>query len=118
MKTNSTEMVKPAIKLLYSTKTDLSLVNLVLYGAEEEGIPVEAHSVAVDNALALGIVASKISTLGTGIGLSSTEAVVHYEKLPPRKPVYATTVSAGAEALRRAGINGARLVKRMPLRIE
>ncbi|MBR0092154.1 MAG: hypothetical protein IJP92_10680, partial [Lachnospiraceae bacterium] len=72
MKTNSTEMVKPAIKLLYSTAADLSLLDMILYGAEEEGIPVETHAVAVDNALALGIVASKLSVLGTGIGLSGT----------------------------------------------
>lgn len=118
MKTNWTEDVKPTIKLLYSSAlTDMSVVDTILFGAEEEGIPVEVQAVPVNNALALSIVASKLSVLGTGIGVASDQAIVHYEKLPPLKPLFTVRLDEGREAVRRVGLNGARLVKRMPLRM-
>lgn len=110
---------KPSIKLYYSDLLkDTALVDQILYGAEEEGIPVEASKVSGDNVLELAYKASKDSRLETGIGVSSTYAAVNIAKLVMDKPIYLVRLNAGMDALRRVGNNGARMVKRMPLKIE
>ncbi|MCR4891803.1 MAG: glycerol dehydratase reactivase beta/small subunit family protein [Lachnospiraceae bacterium] len=114
-----TKAARPTIKFYYSDQLkDELILQQILYGAEEEGIPVEMQKVPEANVLELAHKASKDSVLGTGIGVSSSYAAVHYEKLPVDRPVYLVRLNAGDEAVRRVGVNGARLVKRMPLKIK
>jgi len=110
--------IKPSIKLYYSRSLNNKwFVDQVLYGAEEEGIPVDVEQMDEEDPLILAHKASVDSILGTGIGLSPTEAVVQQEKLPVQKPVFRALTGSGEEELRKVGANGARLVKRMPLKL-
>ena len=118
MNINDLKAAKPSIKLYYSEQlADKKVIESILYGAEEEGIPVEVVGSSERDFLNLAHKASMDSNLSTGIGVNDTMAAVHYGKLPIHSPVFQVSVNAGEDALRKVGSNGARLVKRLPLRI-
>ena len=114
---NMDSVVKPAIKLFYSEQlTGQEALEQILYGAEEEGVPVETLEAASDDAAQLAYDAAAASVLETGIGLSAAEAALQFRRIPPETPLDRVRVSDGEEALRRIGANAARLVKKMPLK--
>lgn len=109
------EAVKPTIKLYYGRQLDdESLINPILLGMEEEGVPCELERMDMNDALELSIDACSASILGVGVGLTSKEAVLHFNKLPEECPLFTVRVSAGEDALRTLGANAARLVKKVP----
>ena len=96
MNINDLKAAKPSIKLYYSDQlTDKQVVDFVLYGAEEEGIPVEMKSVSGNDVLQLAHKASMDSNLSTGIGITGSAAAVHYGKLPIHKPVFQVSAKEG-----------------------
>lgn len=114
---NTRDPVKPTVKLYYSRKLNNdNVISQILYGAEEEGILMESREVDDGNVLDIALKASQESVLGTGIGVSSTDAAVHNRQLPRDYPVYKVSIHSDDETLRKVGINGARIVKRMPLK--
>ncbi len=119
MNLNDLKQTIPSIKLYVSSRlADQSAVDYILYGAEEEGIPVDVEKQQEDDVLKLAHKASVDSTLGTGIGVSASKAAVHFGKLPIHRPVFEISLSEGETVLRLVGSNAARLVKRLPLRMK
>lgn len=89
----------------------------VLWGLEEEGIPFEIREVSDGSSVDLAKQAADGSPLSVGIGLGRrNEVVLHHHDLPAGAPLFAYTVEPRqAIALRRLGMNAARLVKGQPL---
>lgn len=110
-------VVRPAIKLFHAERqADSRAIEQILYGAEEEGVPVDTLAQPGDDACVLAFDAANASVLETGIGVSSEEAVLQFRKIPMGQPIARARLDAGESALREIGANAARLVKKMPLR--
>ena len=119
MNPNNLKVPKPTIICYVSDRlSDSKALDTILYGAEEEGIPVEIEKKSGDNAFEMALAASKASVLLIGIGVSSSEGVVNYAKLPKDKPIDHAALNAGEDALRQLGCNAARMAKRVPLRFK
>ncbi|MHB1010411.1 MAG: glycerol dehydratase reactivase beta/small subunit family protein [Propionibacteriaceae bacterium] len=106
---------RPSIRLRLNERVDETRIAEVLYGVEEEGVPVELTRHAELNPLVLAHEASLESRLGIGIGIGLDFVVITTEKLPTDRPYLATILNRSVSTDRRAGTNAARLVKRMPL---
>jgi hypothetical protein len=109
---------RPAILILsVSSAAARELMEPVLWGIEEEGIPYEIRSARNDSATELAKQAANGSALNVGIAMNEAgEIVLHHRDLPLEAPLFA--ISAGSfqsRDLRRLGTNAARLVKRQPL---
>jgi len=108
----------PTIHVYYCCSIqEPALVNHLLYGMEEEGVPyvVELHE--AETALALGYKAAVSSNLGVGIGISEEgHGVVHYNKLPVDKPLFQFELQSSEHLLRTLGANAARIVKNIPFK--
>ncbi len=87
----------------------------VLQGIEEEGIPYHTEH-RENDASANAVAAAEESRLGTGIGVSEREVVVHYDKLPPGNPLFRVGTYEENVNFRNLGSNAARLVKRIPFK--
>jgi hypothetical protein len=96
------------------------LLEPILWGLEEEGIPAETRPPAAGSAEAMAKQAADGSPLNVGIGVSEGGRAValHHRDLPAARPLF---VLAGADLepapLRRLGTNAARLVKGNPLAV-
>ncbi len=110
------EMTKPAVHILYAPDAMDKTLLQVQYGIEEEGIPFVSESKSGASAVQLAWEASQTSRLGVGIGLDATTLVLHYSKLDQNRPLFQIPARKAEEALRALGANGARLVKKMPLK--
>lgn len=114
----SFESPKPEIRVYWETgKVDESIVDEVLLGIEEEGVPfVKKGADYVDSAAVLGYKAAEASHLGVGIGIAENEIVLHFSKLKEDEPLFTIQTTKDSERLRAIGSNAARLVKRMPFK--
>ncbi len=111
---------KPAVQMFVQEPFPEDIIQFVLWGLEEEGIPAEIHIRKNENAIILGKQAANHSPLNVGIGLNDKEKkiVLHHRDLPEDKPLFSLQGEAmQAGALRRMGANAARLVKGNPLRM-
>ncbi len=111
---------KPAVQMFVQEPFPDDIIQSVLWGLEEEGIPAEIHISNHENAIKLGKQAANYSPLNVGIGLNDKEKkiVLHHRDLPEDKPLFSLQGEAmQADALRRMGANAARLVKGNPLRM-
>lgn len=106
---------RPTIRVRLNERLDEARIAQVLYGVEEEGVPVELTRHAELNPLVLAHEASLESRLGIGIGVGLDFVVITTEKLPTDRPYLADVLNRSDSSDRRAGSNAARLVKRMPL---
>ena len=101
--------------LLYTTPhIGEDVLKPVLYGIEEEGLPVviETHS---GTHLELAVLASRNSALSVGIGVDEQAIVLTYKNIPTHQFIYRLTAYAQyPDSLRTLGINAARLVKGNP----
>lgn len=117
MNPNNLKVPKPTIVVNVSSKlTDEDALNCILYGAEEEGIPVEVVRVAENDAYQMAYEASRNSVLTIGIGVSTKEGVVQNSKLEKDRPIDVQPLNADEAHLRQLGCNAARMAKRVPLR--
>lgn len=114
----SFESPKPEIRVYWMRDhVEESIVNEVLLGIEEEGVPyLKKAADYVDSAAVLGYKAAEASHLGVGIGIGETEIVLHYSKLKEDEPLFTIQTTKDSERLRAIGSNAARLVKRMPFK--
>ena len=105
---------KPTI-LLYATQhISADILKSVLYGIEEEGLPVviECHS---GTHMTLADLASRNSALSVGIGVDDEAIVLTYKNIPAHQFIYRLTGYAQyPDSLRTLGVNAARLVKGNP----
>lgn len=106
---------RPTIRVRLNERLDEARIAQVLYGVEEEGVPVQLTRHAELNPLVLAHEASLESRLGIGIGVGLDFVVITTEKLPTDRPYLADVLNRSDSSDRRAGSNAARLVKRMPL---
>ena len=98
-----------------------SLLDEILTGLEEEGIPAEHQEVTLGPAVILAKSACLASRLNVGIGVDWEEsrAALTHRDLPPETPLFVLTGETFTPAgLRRLGVNAARLVKGNPLLFE
>ena len=105
---------KPTI-LLYATEhISEDILKPVLYGIEEEGLPVviESHG---GTHMSLADLASRNSALSVGIGVDDEAIVLTYKNIPTHQFIYRLTGYAQyPDSLRTLGVNAARLVKGNP----
>ena len=105
---------KPTI-LLYATQhISADILKPVLYGIEEESLPVviEFHS---GTYMTLADLASRNSALSVGIGVDDEAIVLTYKNIPAHQFIYRLTGYAQyPDSLRTLGVNAARLVKGNP----
>lgn len=105
---------KPTI-LLYATQyISEDILKPLLYGIEEEGLPVviEFHS---GTHMELANLASCNSALSVGIGVDEQAIVLTYKNIPAHQFIYRLSgYSHYPNSLRTLGVNAARLVKGKP----
>lgn len=110
---------KPSIVIAMSPSMNQSLIQEVLFGIEEEGIPftIEFHSKGEVRELAFQ--AARQSKLNVGIGFFEDCIVLHQRNMPENLFIYRiqNVKQVTREALRTFGINSARVVKSIPFRI-
>lgn len=88
----------------------------VTAGMEEEGIPYKIVNSDEQAAVKLAYEGAAKSQLGVGIGIGPTEICLHYEKLPPAKPLFYNNQQDNPLVWRCFGYNAARLVKGIPFK--
>src|SRR5512146_2220063 len=111
------ETHRPAVCVLMARAGSVEL-QPVLWGLEEEGIPVDVQAISTGEAIAIAKEAAHMSPLNVGIGVDGTkqEIALHHRDLPADQPLFVLKVQeVGSRELRRMGINAARLVKGEPL---
>ncbi|RKD32754.1 glycerol dehydratase reactivase beta/small subunit family protein [Thermohalobacter berrensis] len=110
---------KVCINIYYSTKLNNILkFQQLLLGIEEEGIPYKIVKKSETSAVKLGYEACISSQLNVGIGIGCDEkVVVHYAKLPLKKPLFNIDTKDNINILRILGSNAARLVKGVPFKV-
>lgn len=116
-----TPPAKPAVLILAVPPLLEEAVAPVLWGLEEEGIPVEVREAKPGSAESLAKIAADASVLHVGIGIrgESGGVVLHHRDLPADQPLARLEAEeCTARSLRRLGANAARLVKGDPLRFE
>ncbi len=112
----SYEAPKPEVKVFYNTDTvNKKMLEQILLGMEEEGIPYETVAKSRNSAIVLGYNAAQASHLGVGIGIDE-RLVLHFIKLKESQPLFNIPLTMEEETLRALGANAARLVKRMPFK--
>jgi hypothetical protein len=111
---------KPAINVYYSKGLDGDrILNNILWGIEEEGIPYKTKQVEEGPVVELGYEAALDSILDVGIGIGiSGKVVLHHAKLDKTVPLFTSGVKVPDAALRTLGANAARLVKGIPFKFE
>lgn len=110
----------PSIKVYVNSEFhELELLNSVLWGIEEEGIPYEIIKSQEKSALKLAYNAALSSRLDVGIGVGADGSIMmHYAKLNENSPLYKFSFRDNKNILRMLGSNAARLVKSMPFKTE
>jgi hypothetical protein len=111
------ETRRPAVVVLTTRAQNIDL-NPVLWGLEEESIPVDVQEVSGGAAIAIAKEAAHMSPLNVGIGVDGIreEIALHHRDLPADQPLFIFPLrQVGSRELRRLGINAARLVKSEPL---
>lgn len=111
-----TEVAKPTLHLFYAPSISPEVLQQVEYGIEEEGIPCVVQEKSGLKALDLAWEAAQTSRLSVGLGLDQENLVLHFSKLPQETPLFQILARSPEWQLRALGANGARLVKKMPLK--
>jgi hypothetical protein len=97
------------------------LLEPILWGLEEEGIPADIRPTAAGTVTELAKRAADDSPLNVGIAVSDTDraVVLHHRDLAAPRPLFVLGAPELEPALlRRLGANAARLVKGNPLAVE
>ena len=112
---------KPTI-VIYTHRADEALLKEVCAGIEEEGVLYEIAPHTCGAAGELSEAACDTSMLGVGIGMDGTEVSLHIKGMNFRhgdaeKTALFSLHSPDATAARALGANGARVIKKLPLRL-
>ncbi len=111
-------LMKPAIHFYVDQFQDTSITNQILFGIEEEGIPVQITDMDVENVIHAAYTAATISPLLVGVALKDNQFVIHYRNLQPEQPLFYEQMLQNkcAYQVRDFGANAARLVKGIPFK--
>lgn len=112
------EVDKPAVLIFSQGPAPMGVIDPILWGLEEEGIPSELHEAVAQNGDSLSKRAADRSLLGVGIGIDDGQRTVslHHRDLPTDRPLFMLSAEElFAQPLRILGTNAARLVKGEPL---
>ncbi|MCA9950624.1 MAG: glycerol dehydratase reactivase beta/small subunit family protein [Anaerolineales bacterium] len=110
---------RPCIHVAFLAARDKNLYRWVQIGAEEEGVPCKLVTEKAANLVALAYEAAKSSRFNIGVGVSSTEIVLHEMHMPPTQPVLTFRFSGQANYFcRLMGANAARMIIRKPFRFD
>lgn len=114
MKVDSTD--RPAIIYgLTAGENVTSDIKPVLYGVEEEQIPLMTNEIDVPDVVERAYQSALNSRLSVGIANDGNRFVVHYKNLKPDKPLFDEVIT-DYQQLRDLGANAARLVKGIPFK--
>ncbi len=109
----------PAIHLALIGGADPALERFVGFGAEEEGVPTRLVKSEAADLAAVAYAAARSSAFGVGIAIGHGRIALHEGHMPPDRPVLAEGLGAApASVARRYGANAARLVVRLPFRVD
>lgn len=106
---------RPTIALVAQEQLSEAALSHVLYGAEEEGVPIAITRTTSTDTFGIALDAATQSQLDIGIGISGHMAIITTRRLPKSMPYLITGFGVDPEADRAIGANAARLVKRTPL---
>jgi len=109
---------KIAVWIIGCEPSPEEIIQPILWGLEEEGIPADFRQAPDEGAESLAKLAADGSPLNVGIGMSKAEQAValHHRDLPRGMPLFLLTATElKPDRLRRLGANAARLVKGEPL---
>lgn len=110
---------RPAIHVCQVAAAPADLDRWVEIGAEEEGIPTRSVTLAQTDVVAAAYAAAQSSRIDVGVGVGVDRVVLHESHMPPHQPVLTFDLGADPRRVcRRIGSNAARLVARLPLRLE
>ena len=106
---------KPTI-LIFTVRPDEALLRELCAGIEEEGVLYDVIAQPSGEASALAAQASGMSMLGAGLALVGRATALHIKGMTGQSPLlgYADTTESQARDI---GANGARVIKKLPLRI-
>ena len=112
---------KPTI-VIYTCQADETLLREVCAGIEEEGVLYELASRSFGNADALSLLACDTSMLGVGIGMNGKSMSLHIKGMNVNRGSDETMAlfayeAPSADEARGLGANGARVIKKRPLRL-
>lgn len=105
---------KPNVLIYATLPVSETIVDYILWGLEEEGIPFEREEKQRASIESLAKKAANLSKLNVGIAVNceAQSAVLHHRDLPPDKPLFALRArDFNPSNLRRLGANAARLAK-------
>ncbi|WP_051309593.1 glycerol dehydratase reactivase beta/small subunit family protein [Desulfogranum japonicum] len=109
---------KPLVPVVMVGRIERSVVEALLWGLEEEGIPALETSLATGNIQQHTWEIARQSRLNVAIGAGHGEqqVILHHRDLPTAEPLF-TELLGGQDMLiyRRLGANAARLIKGNPL---
>lgn len=109
----------PSIVIYKDTLLKDKILNQILYGIEEEGIPFLIEEKVLNDIVKSSYEASLSSALSVGIALNDKMFVLHYSNLPEEKPLLSYNVrDMSLNHARNSGLNAARLVKSIPFVFE
>lgn len=110
---------RPAIHVCLVDAAPVDLDRWVEIGAEEEGIPTRSVMPSATEAVAAAYAAARSSRVDIGVAVAADRVVLHESHMPPHQPVLTFPLGSDPQrACRRLGGNAARVVARLPLRIE
>ncbi len=107
---------KPTI-LIYTARPDAALLREICAGIEEEGVLYEVVSASVGDASTLASAASDASVLGSGVALCGRTVALHIKGMARGRSML-TYENATAVQARDAGANSARVIKKLPFKLE
>ena len=108
--------VQPLVPILTQGPVVQPVVEALLWGLEEEGIPTITGPTEEGSINRAAKEIAQLARLNIGIGVSAEQVVLHHRDLPTEEPLFTQAISGGSTAaFRRIGANAARLVKGNPL---
>ena len=107
---------KPTI-MIYTARPDATLLHEICAGIEEEGVLFEITAAIAGEATVLAAAASEASVLGTGVALCGGTIALHIKGMERGQSVLRYD-HATPEQARDAGANSARVIKRLPFKLE
>lgn len=109
----------PAVHVALFADADPALERQVGFGAEEEGVPIRRVTPDGTDPVAAAYAAARSSSFGVGLAIGAGRIALHEGHMPPEQAVLEAALGADPVRLaRRFGGNAARLVVRLPLRLD
>lgn len=111
--------VKPVIIFSYAKEVNQEIIQPILNGLEEEGIPFLLEEKEIMNINAEAYVGAVASSLQVGICCDEEIIVIHHKNLKEDEPYMMLTryQTRPKEQLKNFGANAARLVKGIPFKV-